>query len=120
MARNLICIDERGTVSVPANVQMRDFEIAELFGVMVPTVKGKIKTMLKNRHFDGCVYNVVSGNNLIPDYFDLEVVVAVAFTVDSYRADIFRRWVMRKMMQSNMQPIYIGVSEMKGRDNFYN
>jgi len=116
----MVIINDNGTVIVPANVLMRDFEIAELFGVMIPTVKGKIKALLKNRHFDGCVYYVVSGNNLIPDYFDLEVVVAVAFTVDSYRADIFRKWVMRKMMQSNMQPIYIGVSEMKGRDNFYN
>lgn len=111
MARNVISIDDRGSVSVPnGKIQMRDFEIAELFGIMVPTVKGKIKSLLKNRHFNGCAYNVVSGNNLIPDYFDLEMVVAVAFSVDSYRADIFRRWIMRKMMQSNIPPIYIGVN----------
>ena len=118
MKRSIVTISDNSTVSVPANVQMRDFEIAELFGIMVPTVKGKIKTLLKNRHFDGCNYNVVSGSSFIPDYFDLEMVVSVAFSVDSYRADIFRKWIMRKMMQSNTQPIYIGINEMK--DNFLN
>ena len=43
MKRDMVTISDNGTVSVPTNVQMRDFEIAELFGVMVPTVKGKIK-----------------------------------------------------------------------------
>ena len=120
MKRDMVTISDNGTVNVPANVQMRDFEIAELFGVMVPTVKGKIKTLLKNRHFNGCAYNVVSGNSLIPEYFDLEMVVAVAFSVDSHRADIFRKWIMRKMMQNNIQPIYIGVNELKAKDNFCN
>lgn len=120
MKRDMVTISDNGTVNVPANVQMRDFEIAELFGVMLPTVKGKIKTLLKNRHFSGYTYNVVSGSSLIPDYFDLEMVVAIAFSVDSYRADVFRKWVMRKMTQSHMQPIYIGVNEMKAKDNFFN
>lgn len=120
MKRDMVTISDNGTVIVPANVLMRDFEIAELFGVMVPTVKGKIKTLLKNRYFNGCIYNVISGSSLIPDYFDLEMVVAVAFSVDSSQADQFRKWVMRKMMQNNTQPIYIGINEMKGRDNFYN
>ncbi|CDN32697.1 hypothetical protein BN938_2627 [Mucinivorans hirudinis] len=120
MKRDMVKISDNGTVIVPANVQMRDFEIAELFGVMVPKVKGKIKTLLKNRHFNGCTYNMVSGSSLISDFFDLEMVVAVAFSVDSHRADIFRKWIMRKMMQSNMQPIYIGVNELKAKDNFCN
>lgn len=120
MKRDMVIISDSGTVNVPTNVQMRDFEIAELFGLMVPTVKGKIKTLLKNRHFDGCIYNVVSGNSLIPDYFNLEMVVAVAFSVDSCRAGIFRKCIMHKMMQSNLQPIYIGVNEIKAKDNFCN
>lgn len=120
MKRDMVTISDNGTVSVPANVQMRDFEIAELFGVMLPTVKGKIKTLLKNRHFSGCVYNVVSGSSLIPDCFDLEMVVAIAFSVDSYQADIFRKWIMRKMIRNNAPSIYIGVNELKAKDNFSN
>lgn len=120
MKRDMVTISDNGTVNVPMNVQMRDFEIAELFGVMVPTVKGKIKTLLKNRHFNGCTYNVVSGSSLIPDYFDLEMVVAIAFSVDSCQAGIFRKWVMRKMIRNNTPSIYIGVNELKAKDNFFN
>lgn len=120
MKRDIVIISDNGKVNVPANVQMRDFEIAELFGVMLPTVKGKIKTLLKNRHFNNCSYNVVSGSSLIPEYFDLEMVVAIAFSVDSCQAGIFREWIMRKIMQSNTPPIYIGMNELKAKDNFFN
>lgn len=113
MTRNIISIDDRGAVSVPnGKIMMRDYEIAELFGVMVPTVKGKIKTLLKNRHFNGCTYNMVSGSSLIPDCFDLEMVVAVAFSIDSYQADIFRKWILSKATdcKSIMNQIFIRVN----------
>lgn len=96
MKRDMVTISDNGTVNASTNVQMRDFEIAELFGVMLPTVKGKIRTLLKSRHFKGCVYDVVSGGRLIRDYFDFEMVVAIAFSVDSYRADLFRKWILSK------------------------
>lgn len=115
-----ITISDNGVVNVPNVIQMRDFEIAELLGVMVPTVKEKIKTLLKSRHFYDCTYSVVSDNSLIPEYFGLEMVIAIAFYINSHKADIFRKWIMRKMMQSNIQPIYIGVNELKVKDNFYN
>ena len=35
MERKLIKISENGNVFIPDNVQMWDFEIAELFGVMI-------------------------------------------------------------------------------------
>ena len=42
--KRIITISGNGKVSVPVNVQMRDFEIAELLGVMIPAVK----TILRN------------------------------------------------------------------------
>ena len=36
--KRIITISGNGKVSVPVNVQMRDFEIAELLGVMIPAV----------------------------------------------------------------------------------
>lgn len=122
MARNIICIDERGTVSVPANVKMRDFEIAELFGVMIPTIRSNIRAILKTNIARADCTNgaTLVGCNVVPDYHGLDMVVALAFRIHSAQAEVFRRWIMRKMMQSNMQPICIGVSEMKGKDNFYN
>lgn len=39
MERKLIKLSEDGNVFILDNVQMRDFEIAELFGAMVPTIR---------------------------------------------------------------------------------
>ena len=109
----MVTISDNGTVSVPTNVQMRDFEIAELFGVMVPTVKGKIKTLLKNRHFNGCTYNMVSGSSLISDFFDLEMVVAVAFSVDSYKANLFISYILSIATASKIISAHITIKDKK-------
>lgn len=110
-----ITISDSGQVSIPATVSMRDFEIAELFDIMIPPVKGKIKSLLKSRFSTNCSGGIVMGNSIFPEYFGLEVVIAIAFQVDSYRADIFRKWVMRKLTQPNSLPIYIGMNDV--RDN---
>ena len=122
MKRSIVIISDNGTVNVPANVQMLDFEIAELFGVMIPTIRSNIRAILKTNIVMADLTNgaTLVGCNVVPDYHGLDMVVALAFRIQSAQAEVFRRWIMRKMMQSNMQPIYIGVSEMKGKDNFYN
>lgn len=122
MKRNIVTISDNGTVIVPANVQMRDFEIAELFGVMIPTIRSNIRAILKTGVATADCTNgaTLVGCNVVPDYHGLDMVVALAFRIQSAQAEVFRRWIMRMMMKSNMQPIYIGINEMKGRDNFYN
>ena len=115
--RDVIKIDDNGRVVVPnGNVLMTDFEIANLLEVMVPTVKGKIKTLLKSRQFRNCSNDgVINANGSItPDYYGLDMVVAIAFQVDSYKADIFRRWLMRRLIANDAQPIYIGFNEIRG------
>lgn len=37
----------RGVVSISGNIQMQDFEIAELFGVMIPTIRSHVRAILK-------------------------------------------------------------------------
>jgi hypothetical protein len=51
--KGIITISENGNVSVPVNVQMRDFEIAELLGVMIPAVKSNIQAIIKIKSCDG-------------------------------------------------------------------
>lgn len=122
MKRDMVTISDNGTVNVPANVQMRDFEIAELFGVMVPTIRSNIRAILKTGVATANITNgaTLVGCNVVPDYHGLDMVVAVAFRIQSHQAELFRQWIMRKMMQSNTQPIYIGVNELKAKDNFCN
>ena len=101
-----ISISETGVVKVAAPIQMRDFEIAELFGVMVPTVKGKIKQILKEGVCVGdfSTGGIVVGNTIMPDYYELDMVVAIAFRIQSHKAELFRQWVMHKCIH---QPIVL-------------
>lgn len=48
MQQEKIIISENGKVSVPDNIQMRDFEIAELFGVFAQTIRSNIRAILKS------------------------------------------------------------------------
>lgn len=122
MKRSIVTISDNGTVSVPANVQMRDFEIAELFGVMVPTIRSNIRTILKtNIVMADCTNgSTLVGCNVVPDYHGLDMVVALAYQIQSAQAEVFRKWIMRKIVRGNTQPIYIGINEIKGKDHFYN
>ncbi len=114
MKREIITISENGAVNVQKNVQMSEFEIARLLGVMVPTVRGAIKRLLNGRPLIDCSGGVVRGNRIVPEYFGLEVVIAVAMQVDSYEADLFRKYIIRHITRGcNVQPIYISLPNNK-------
>ncbi len=83
MRSSIIAISDDGKVEIPARVAMRDFEIAELFGVRYSTVRAIVKRLLKIRHFSGCggVGEVQRGGSLIPEYFGLEMIIALAFQI---------------------------------------
>ena len=110
-------IIDNGQVFIPATVSMRDFEIAELFGLFQQTVKANIRAILKSGVSSGDISKggVVVGNNVIPEHFGLDVVIAIAFRVQSLKADIFRKYILRKLTLSNPLPIYIGMNDV--RDN---
>lgn len=109
MKREIITINGNRQVSVPNNVLMLDFEIAELFGVMIPTVRSHVRAILKTGIATGEYTNgaTLVGNNLLPDYFGLDMVVAIAFQVQSYKAEIFRKWIIRKTTTTERQPIVL-------------
>ncbi|MFR9651538.1 MAG: hypothetical protein SNG35_05900 [Rikenellaceae bacterium] len=119
MKRDIITISEGGVVTIPNGVvRMNVNEIALLFEVMLPTVRGKIRALHNSRALLDCDMNggVVMGNRVIPEYFGLEVVIAVAFQLDGYKAEVFRKWILRKMAQptKSHQPIYINIDKIQG------
>lgn len=99
MQQEKIRINENGSVSIPDNVQMRDFEIAELFGVFAQTIKANIRAILKSGVCEGNFSNggMVVGKSIIPDYHGLDMITAIAFRVQSPNAELFRQWVLKKM-----------------------
>lgn len=112
MKREKITISENGIITLPSNptetIWMRDFEIAELFGVMLPTIKSNIRAILKsNVVTEDTTYGAtLVGRNILPDYFGLDMVMALAFRINSYKAEILRRWIIEKVSMKRCSTNY--------------
>ena len=108
----MVTINGNGTVSVPDKVMMRDFEIAELFGAMIPTIRSNVRAILKSGvvTIDTQHGGTVIGATLLSDYYGLDMVIALAFRIHSCNAGILRKWILRKATArpecSNI-PLYI-------------
>lgn len=114
MQQEKIRISGNGKVFVPDNIQMRDFEIAELFGVLIPTVKGKIRQILKEGICQSDFTNggTVVRMSIVPDYYGLNMITSLAFRIQSPKAELFRQWVFRKItaVQPSSTPLYVRLS----------
>lgn len=100
MKKNIITISESGVVSISGNIQMQDFEIAELFGVMIPTIRSNVRAILKSEvvTIDTQHGGTVIGATILPDYYGLDMIMALAFRIHSRNAEIFRKWILRKVI----------------------
>jgi hypothetical protein len=107
--KNRKIIIENGTVHVPDETKMSIAEIADLFGIYYQTAKRLIRDIEKSGvacgdHSLSCT---VEGEKIYPDYYGLEMVIAVAFRVQSAKAEVFRRWVVRKVSKVDIPGILI-------------
>lgn len=112
MKREIITINEDGSVSVPDKVMMQDFEIAGLFGMMISTIRSNIRSVLKTGITTSDFSNgaTLVGNNILPDYYGLDMIMALAFRIQSAQAKVFRRWILRKVTEKGMNSPQIFVS----------
>lgn len=103
MKREIITISENGVITIPsattAPILMRDFEIAELFGIYSLTVKAAIKAVLKSEAVapDYTHGGEVAGNSILPDYYGLDMITAIAFRIHSPQAEAFRELVLSRL-----------------------
>lgn len=117
MKREIITINENGSISVPDKVMMQDFEIAGLFGVTIPAVRANIRTILKTGIVTGDFTNgtTLVGNNILPDYYGLDMIMALAFRIHSPQAGIFRRRILERATGVERgiirQPILISIDK---------
>ena len=109
MNRKKITISDEGAVAVPVGVRMTVCEIADVFGVYYPTVKRYIRDIEKAGIADGDykMTCMVSGMNVHPEYYGLEMIVALAFRFRSWQADRFRRWVVEQATASVPAPVVL-------------
>lgn len=93
-----IRISDNGAVRVPRNVRMSIEEIAELFEIFYQSAKKNIRYVeaLGICMGDQSMSGTVEGAKIVSDYYGLDMIIAIAFRVQSVRANIFRKWVIDK------------------------
>lgn len=96
--REVITMTDNGIITVPNNVRMSIVEIADLFSIYCRTVKRYIRAIEKSGIAEGdytmsCIADELK---VYPEYYGLDIVIALAFRIQSKNAEIFREWVCRK------------------------
>src|SRR5690554_4044932 len=94
MERAIITISENGNVNIPSdNVWMSEMELVELFGVIAPTLQAAIKAIYKSGTL--CPVNSKRCDLATPKswaaFYNLEVVIALAFRFNTYEASKIRQ-----------------------------
>ena len=102
MERAIITISESGRVNIPSNdVWMSEMELVELFGVIATTLRAAIKAIYKNGVF--CSATTQRCEFATPTswatYYNLEVVIALAFRLNTYEAGRIRQKVLKALCQ---------------------
>ena len=101
MKRQVITIQESMIIYAPhhGEVWMTAWEIAELLNVTGTTVNNTIKRIWKQGVLKGFEHSqyIKLDNGYSADVYSLDVIVAIAWQVDTYQALLFRRWLMRKI-----------------------
>ena len=111
MNRGVITISESGTVSMPTDtVWMTMLEIADMYNVFGCYVRKAVKAIFKDGILkeQGVRRHVRKNDRISYDVYSLELVIAVAFRIDSIESRAFREFIMQSV---------IGTETGRGRDS---
>ena len=123
MERAIIKISESGKVNIPSNgVWMSEMELVELFGVIAPTLRAAIRAIYKSEML--CPAATQRCDTIIPaswaTFYNLEMVVALAFRLNTYEASRIRQKVLESLTQRKMEVFNLFFAlNSGGNDNFY-
>lgn len=122
MERAIITISESGRVNIPSNgVWMSEMELVELFGVIAPTLRAVIIAIYKNGTL--CPVSTQRCDLAMPKcwatYYNLEVVIALAFRLNTYEASRIRQKVLEGLCMRNKSEINLFIALKSERNDKY-
>lgn len=102
MERTIVTISESGRVNIPSiNVWMSEMELVELFGVIAPTLRAAIRAIYKSGTLTLATTQRcdVATHKSWATFYNLEVVIALAFRLNTYEASRIRQKVLEALCQ---------------------
>lgn len=102
MERAIITISENGRVNISSgNVWMSEMELVELFRVIAPTLRAAMKAIYKNGALNPATTQLcdLATSKSWATFYNLEVVVALAFRLNTYEASRIRQKVLECLCQ---------------------
>ena len=113
MERSIITINKSGNVNIPSgNVWMFEMELVELFMVIAPTLRAAIKAIYKSGAL--CPTTTQRCDLATPKswatFYNLEVVIALAFRLNTYEASRIGQKVFESLCQRKENGISILLS----------
>jgi len=110
MNRDNITI-ENGIVSAPvsAEIWMTQHQLADLYQCFVGKINANIRAILKTGVLDETnvwrTYHYKNGNFV--EQYNLEMIIALSFRIQSRNAKIFREYLLRKLSKPEISEILI-------------
>lgn len=113
MKRNIIKIEGKAVIVTTAptgyyignelgdGIWMTVWEIAEAFNVSGTAVVSAIKAIRKTdilNDYEVCKYIHMDNGNTA-DVYSLEMIIPIAFRLNTYYTDIFRKWIVSKVYE---------------------
>lgn len=113
MKRNIIKIEGKAVIVTTAptgnymghelgnGIWMTVWEIAEVFNVSGTAVISAIKAIRKTdilNDYEVCKYVCLDNGNTA-DVYSLEMIIPIAFRLNTYYTDIFRKWIVSKVYE---------------------
>ena len=122
MERVIITISENGRVNIPdSNVWMSEMELVELFGVLAPTLRAAIRAIYKSEML--CPAATQRCDTITPaswaTFYNLEMVVALAFRLNTYEASRIRQKVLEGLCMINKSEINLFIALKSERNDKY-
>lgn len=121
MERSIMTINEYGSVILPEDISgiwMSEPELVELFGVIAPTLRAAIRAVYKSGVLNE--YKVQKyirlNNGCHADVFSFQIIVALAFRIDSFGAEQVRKLLFERLyMRKEKASIFfsLGMNSMK-------
>lgn len=125
MKRNIIKIESKAVIVTTAptgnyignelgnRIWMTVWEIAEAFNVSGTAVVSAIKAIRKTdilNDYEVCKYICLDNGNTA-DVYSLEMIIPIAFRLNTYYTDIFRKWIVSKVYEKKTpkQHFYIHI-----------